>query len=170
MKDFTHELSVKLSKRCFSGENYTEEESLLITYGAELILNNLLKYILLFCMALALQRGRAALIILVIFAVLRAFFGGVHCRTDTGCFLAMLLWMGISLTGAELIPWGNRATAGTIIGSNLAVWEKKNFPGMFVLNVFLFLCLLLNAEQQACICIPVIGECITVLLERRKGK
>lgn len=101
MKDYTHELSVRLAEHCTRGGEYTGEQRLLVTYGMEIILNNILKYVLMFLLALLLGRGMEALVMLVIFAVLRCLLGGVHCKTDTGCFLAMTVWMLLSLACAE---------------------------------------------------------------------
>lgn len=86
MKDYTHELSVWLARRCTRGGEYTEGQKLLVTYGMEIILNNVLKYVLMFLLALLLGRGAEALVMLILFAVLRCLLGGAHCKTDTGCF------------------------------------------------------------------------------------
>lgn len=163
MKDYTHELSAWLAGKC--AEGHTREQILLITYGIEIILNNVLKYLLLFLTALFLHRGKEALVMLAVFAVLRRQLGGIHCRTDTGCFLAMIVWMFFSLTCADVVRWNYFLTAAAMICGGLAVWKKKSRAGALTIFLLWILTLVLDPGWQALIGIPVIGESITILPE-----
>ena len=165
MKDYTHELSAWLAGKCAEGGDHTPEQMLLITYGIEIILKNVLKYLILFLMALFLHRGKEALVMLAVFAVLRRQLGGIHCRTDTGCFLAMIVWMFLSLTCAEVIRWNFPLTVAAMICGGLAVWKKKSRTGALTIVLLWILTLVLDPGRQALIGIPVIGESITILPE-----
>lgn len=84
----------------------SKEESDVIQYGIELLLDNIAKFVFIQIIGIMIGRGLETLLILSAFCGLRLQAGGIHARTGTGCGLSMLLIWAISLTGHTYLPIG----------------------------------------------------------------
>lgn len=72
----------------------TESENMVIRYGVELLLENILKILLLLGAGLLWGKGLETIIYLSVFCSIRTQAGGYHAKTGWGCCLCMLLvWM-----------------------------------------------------------------------------
>ncbi|MGC6177988.1 accessory gene regulator B family protein [Lacrimispora sp. 38-1] len=77
-----------------------EDDNITIQYGVELILDNLLKLLFIQLLGILLGKGVETFIVLFVFCTLRLQAGGIHAKTNMGCFLGMLLIWFLSLSGA----------------------------------------------------------------------
>lgn len=80
-----------------------EEEQEIVQYGLELILENIGKAVGIIGVALFTGYVYQVIIAAIVFMSLRSMAGGIHCKTSLGCFLAMLLVIGISVGCCHLI-------------------------------------------------------------------
>jgi len=69
----------------------SKEESDVIQYGIELLLDNVVKFVFIQIIGIIIGQGMETLLILLAFCGLRLQAGGIHARTGTGCGLSMLL-------------------------------------------------------------------------------
>ncbi len=81
---------------CRKNSNLSDIEYLTVQYGIKLMLNSTLKILIILLIGLLLGVCRYFALILLVFSSTRAFAGGRHCNTHTGCFLSML---GICVCG-----------------------------------------------------------------------
>nr|WP_288829421.1 accessory gene regulator B family protein [uncultured Clostridium sp.] len=77
-----------------------EDDNITIQYGVELILDNLIKLLFIQLLGILLGKGAETFIVLFVFCTLRLQAGGIHAKTNMGCFLGMLLIWLLSLSGA----------------------------------------------------------------------
>ena len=83
-------LSFKISKWCIEILNITEEERQVIHYGAEIILDAIVKLFFLTLIGILLGKPLEFLIALLSFCSLRYWAGGKHCRTSFRCLCFMI--------------------------------------------------------------------------------
>lgn len=84
----------------------SKEESGVIQYGIELLLDNIVKFVFIQIIGIVIGKGLETLLILSAFCGLRLQAGGIHARTGTGCGLSMMLIWALSLTGHIYLPIG----------------------------------------------------------------
>jgi accessory gene regulator B len=77
-----------------------EDDNITIQYGVELILDNLLKLVLIQLLGFLFGMGVETFIILFVFCSLRLQAGGIHAKTNAGCFFGMVTIWFLSLSGA----------------------------------------------------------------------
>lgn len=77
-----------------------EDDNITIQYGVELILDNLLKLLFIQLIGILLGKGVETFIILFVFCTLRLQAGGIHAKTNAGCFFGMMMIWLLSLSGA----------------------------------------------------------------------
>ena len=87
MKDYTHELSGVIGRKMSRIQNYSEEKDVVVTYGIELILNSLLKAVIYILIGTLLGKTLEVVTAIVVFAAVRKCAGGIHAKSDMGCFL-----------------------------------------------------------------------------------
>lgn len=87
MKDYTHELSGVIGGKMSRIQNYSKEKEVVVTYGIELILNSLLKAVIYILIGTLLGKMLEVVTAIVVFAAVRKCAGGVHAKSDMGCFL-----------------------------------------------------------------------------------
>lgn len=103
MKDYTHAIAVKAVQLLGKGKCYTEEEATIITYGTELFLNSSLKAIIYLLAGVLCGKLQEVVITIIVFGCLRIFAGGVHAKTDTGCFAMTGLIIMLAVVSPLLI-------------------------------------------------------------------
>lgn len=81
----------------------TESENMVIRYGVELLLENILKILLLLGAGLLWGKGLETIIYLSVFCSIRTQAGGYHAKTGWGCCLCMLLVWMIGMVTFEII-------------------------------------------------------------------
>lgn len=84
-----------------------EAISSVISYGIEVWLNSIVKIILLVLIGGICGFFKETILVLFIFGQVRKYAGGVHCKTDVGCFFSMLFICLISIgvsKNSEKIP------------------------------------------------------------------
>ena len=82
----------------------SKEESDVIQYGIELLLDNIVKFVFIQIIGIIIGQGMETLLILLAFCGLRLQAGGIHARTGTGCGLSMLVIWALSLAGHIYLP------------------------------------------------------------------
>lgn len=109
-------LSRILCDFCYEGTDQDERE--VILYGIQLIVETIVKMAILLLFAACIGKFRECVEFYIVFCPLRAMAGGMHCKTNAGCFLSM----------------------GLIFVSGL-VWDVRTIPDWLV-SVFILLCLM----------------------------
>ncbi|WP_124067431.1 accessory gene regulator B family protein [Clostridium sp. E02] len=84
----------------------SQEENTIIQYGIELLLDNLLKYIMIQLIGILIGKGFETFVVLVAFCSLRLQAGGIHAKTGIGCGISMVMIWGTSLLAGEYVPIG----------------------------------------------------------------
>lgn len=82
----------------------SKEESDVIQYGIELLLDNIVKFVFIQIIGIIIGQGMETLLILLAFCGLRLQAGGIHARTGAGCGLSMLLIWALTLAGYFYLP------------------------------------------------------------------
>jgi accessory gene regulator B len=77
-----------------------EDDNITIQYGVELILDNLLKLLFIQLLGFLTGKGVETFVILFVFCSLRLQAGGIHAKTNAGCFFGMVVIWLLSLSGA----------------------------------------------------------------------
>ena len=176
MKNYTHEISRKIISKNLTVEQYSSDEIILAEYGVEAILNNVLKYMLVLIIAVIFKRGIDGFAILIVFAMLRFCFGGIHCKSDIGCLLLMVLLFVGTIFCIEVITWDIENMWILVLGNNVIILEKgihelvnrKVWIGLLTMNLMFLGGYLYGGTLLLAICISATIECLTVLLERKK--
>lgn len=101
MINYTHLISEYFVGVIGRNRNYSREEKIVITYGVELIFNTLLKSIVYILLGMLLHQTLETVLSIFVFGFLRYFTGGVHAKTDMGCFLIT----GGIVFGAVFVPY-----------------------------------------------------------------
>lgn len=97
------EVIEKLVAWCDKENPQSNEENMVIQYGAELLIENCLKIGLLLIMGFVLGKGYESVVFLSVFCSLRTQAGGFHAKTGGGCMLCMLVVWGVGVFGAEMV-------------------------------------------------------------------
>lgn len=97
------EMVEKLVAWCDRENPQSNEENMVIQYGAELLVENCFKIGLLIIMGFVLEKGYESIIFLSVFCGLRTQAGGFHAKTGWGCMLCMLVVWGIGIFGATMV-------------------------------------------------------------------
>ena len=83
-------ISDKIIEWCKQNYQFAEDEYPVFEYGIQLILNTFLKVIMIFMIGFVIGYFQEVVVTLSVFCGIRHFAGGVHCKTDLGCFCVML--------------------------------------------------------------------------------
>ncbi len=95
-------IAEQIGNWCHRYSDMTECELEVVKYGLELMIGTVIKYILLLLIGLFCGKAVEVAIVLTVVAAFRCFAGGVHARTDIGCFGCMLAICAASVGLAEL--------------------------------------------------------------------
>lgn len=97
---------------------YTDKERQVFMYGTELILNSLLKILIYLLVGIAAGKGIEVTVAVCIFGVVRKCSGGIHAKTNLGCFLitGSILASSIYMSGILQIQ------GKVYVLSSVAVW------------------------------------------------
>lgn len=101
MINYTHLISEYFVRIIGRKRNYSKEEKIVITYGVELLFNTLLKSIVYILLGMLFHQTLETFISIFVFGFLRYFTGGMHTKTDIGCFLIT----GGIVFGAVFVPY-----------------------------------------------------------------
>lgn len=93
----------RLLEWCDKENPQNENENMVIRYGAELLVDNGLKILLLITLGFLLGKGAESVVFLLVFCSLRSRAGGFHAKTSWGCGLCMLVVWAIGIVAAEWI-------------------------------------------------------------------
>ncbi|MEY8352035.1 accessory gene regulator B family protein [Lachnospiraceae bacterium 54-53] len=99
----TSRLSTVLCNWLNKANPRSEDENIVIQYGFELVLDNVIKLFFIGSAGLLLGKGWETIVILLSFCVLRLQAGGVHAKSNVGCGLGMILVWSLSLIGSMFI-------------------------------------------------------------------
>lgn len=97
------EVVEKLVAWCDKENPQSKEENMVIQYGAELLVENSVKIILLLIFGFVLGKGYESIIFLFVFCGLRTQAGGYHAKTGWGCTFCMIGVWAIGIFCAEII-------------------------------------------------------------------
>lgn len=155
------------------------EENEIIQYGLELLLDNILKFILIQLIGFIIGMGKETAVILFSFCGLRLQAGGKHAKTGIGCTMSMLaIWATSILCNMFfeikilMIPYIYVFCASLTIlcaprtiniqyFSLKDIWKKKVLSLVFL--TFLLTVATLNSELRGLIVYPVFIEVLTLL-------
>lgn len=88
---------------CNQANPQPDDENMIIRYGAELLIDNVLKIIVLLVLGFMLGKGLESVVFLLVFCSLRLKAGGFHAKTGWGCTLCMVLVWTSGILVAEQI-------------------------------------------------------------------
>lgn len=88
---------------CNKENPQTESENMVIQYGAELLIENCLKILMLLITGLAIGRGYESIVFMTVFCSIRSQAGGVHAKTGWGCGLCMAIVWGCGMLAVVTI-------------------------------------------------------------------
>lgn len=171
---------------CQSQEDEVGEISI-IQYGIEIIFENILKTIILVCIAIYFHQQKEVFVILLSFCGLRIHAGGIHAKTSLGCTTFMIaIEVGCILCN-QFIEISDYVYILIVIISNILLWryapngsescellscaqkKKKRRYALYTANMLFCFGFLTGAEKL--VYIPVLFESLTLLLfELRKEK
>lgn len=103
MRDYTHELSGVIGGKMSRKQNYSKEKEVVVIYGIELILNSLLKAGIYILIGTLLGKTLEVVTAVIVFAAVRKCAGGVHAKSDMGCFLITGAIVFISAFGTDFL-------------------------------------------------------------------
>ncbi len=164
----------------------SKEESDVIQYGIELLLDNVVKFVFIQIIGIMIGKGLETLLILSAFCGLRLQAGGIHARTGTGCGLSMLLIWAISLTGHTYLPIRLSLLPYIYIISLIVIWVfaprtinieyftpkdilKKKLYSVAVLTLIMTVAYL-NPSLRELLIYPVVLEVLTLFPKNKTNK
>lgn len=78
-----------------------ERTKISVSYGIELLLDNIFKFIGILILAVVIGKTYEVIIFCLVFCPLRCLAGGIHMKTSMGCFFFMLILISIALIFGE---------------------------------------------------------------------
>ena len=180
----------KIAGWCLDCGAVEESELEVVTYGLELILGTVIKYIFLLGIGCLFGRGLEIIIVLSLIAVFRTFAGGVHGRTSADCFGYMLLVCVLSVIFSER-SIGQESTILPVLGYMLCVYavlkyvplqslknpicdmhkiRMKKLGAFIVVVASIFLFLTIGEGIKWIFLYPVIIESAAIVLASRKRR
>lgn len=159
------------------------EENEVIQYGLELLLDNVLKFLLIQIIGIVIGMGKETALILFSFCGLRLHAGGVHAKTGIGCTLSMIaIWASsilfnmffeiniailscIYIFCSLLTMIYAPRTINIQYFSSKDIWRKKVLSLVFL--TLLLVVAALNSELRGFIVCPVFIEVLTLLLRNK---
>ncbi|WMC91906.1 accessory gene regulator ArgB-like protein [Kineothrix sp. MB12-C1] len=127
-----HMLASKITDWCSRHNEMSETQAIAVTYGIELIFNSLFKVIGLVLLGAISGRMWDVIISLVCFSSLRYCAGGLHMKSNLGCFLSMVFVCVSSIAGAEYIHY---LPVGIMVGLSIGIIiVNKLFAPFFTEN------------------------------------
>ena len=84
-------LSKKIADWCLHNQGMEPEQFEIVVYGINLFFNTTLKICGLLMIGILLSCFTEVVVVLTVFCGMRYFAGGIHCKTDLGCFGMMLV-------------------------------------------------------------------------------
>lgn len=156
-----------------------KEEQVVIQYGIEVILENVIKYLALLLLGILLHKTGETIIILISFALLRSQAGGYHAETNLGCMLWMVgMWASgifarqlISISLPVLVPLWGIAVLGIYLfapsGKRVQLVFDENMKRKkrwysYCITSFLFIAAL-QPHWRCSIVIPVMIEVLSLV-------
>lgn len=93
----------QIVKWCNNISPRSEKENMVIRYGAELLIDNSIRLLMVLLAGCLIGKGYETIIILAVFCGIRSQAGGIHAKTGWGCGIGMFgVWL-FSLVCSEMI-------------------------------------------------------------------
>lgn len=180
MRDYMHELAARTTN--FLGRNkcYTEEEATVITYGTELFFNSVLKAIIYLTVGLISGKFLEVVVAIGVFGGLRVLAGGIHAKTDSGCFVMTGLIILFAVVSPMLISFTTVSYIAVIVTINFLyigftprdeyyeshkdVKTKQKIKVVILVNIILLLSCGLNNYWKTIVTVTILEEGLTLLL------
>lgn len=86
--DIEEKIAKRIVSFCYTGNDKNEVE--IIEYGLQLMIESISKLLFLAVFALCIGEFKGYIEFLIIFGPIRANAGGIHCKTNVGCTIAMV--------------------------------------------------------------------------------
>ena len=137
----------------------SETDDMIIRYGAELLIDNLARLLLILILGAVAGRGYETILILAVFCGIRSQAGEIHAKTRWGCGVSMAgIWL-LSLLGGQLVKipvWFLDAVYFVSLGTTLALAPQTVNREYYTESVirekgtalFLIICLCVAALSQ----------------------
>ena len=106
-------LSALIADRMCKNEIITEDDLRFYAYSIQLLLEKTIGLLLIGIFALVFKAFIEIAVFTVVFAVIRSYSDGIHCKTSIGCFIASLL---LALSTIPVTTWLIRFPAVCITG------------------------------------------------------
>lgn len=179
-------ISTEVCKWMNKINNKNPEENEIIQHGLELLLDNVLKFLLIQIIGIVIGMGKETALILFSFCGLRLHAGGIHAKTGIGCTLSMIaIWAASILFNMffeikiAILPYVYIFCALLIViyaprtiniqyFSSKDIWRKKVLSLVFL--TLLLVVAALNSELRGFIVYPVFIEVLTLLLRNKTNE
>lgn len=158
------------------------EDLVIIKYGMELIIENIMKSILLIIVAIITNKVLETILVIGVFSLLRIQAGGIHMKSGLGCSLSMIFVWIVGVFGSKYFVLSNTMITLVILLSIIALYlyapnDTKNNPitdnnirnrkkiGSILLVMILAVLMIffIDSNMRSLIVIPLILEIITIL-------
>lgn len=184
MKDYSHIISVEAVKKLDKDKEYSDSEKTVITYGIELFLNTALKMLIYIAIGIMVDKAVETLVSIITFEVLRFYSGGIHAKTDTGCFILSggIVFGAVLLAEIFIVPSKIYFALGIVL--NIIYWffadkagkrEKANerlalkVKAVIAVNVFLGIGFKMNAYWATILMAVTLLQGLTLIPNKRAG-
>lgn len=178
-----HKFAEKISRWNADSLKLSESERQVIEYGIEVFTDGLIKLMLLGMIGVGLGKTAEILCAVFVFCGLRYWAGGIHCKTNMGCLIAMIFISVISLYGAEMLQNVPQILKATIMIFCLVtiIWkapgqtdytprlselnERKKRKGavIFILLLYILIFLMKDAYWKALILFSIFFEILSII-------
>jgi Membrane protein putatively involved in post-translational modification of the autoinducing quorum-sensing peptide len=101
LQEISNVLAKKITTACNQDSQNTEKDIIIMQYGLELIIENIIKTVALLIVAFFAHKLLETIIVIGVFSTLRYGAGGIHMKTGIGCSLTMLFIWGMGVFGSE---------------------------------------------------------------------
>lgn len=180
-KEMQRRLAETIGKWCFEKSRVKEESKTIVIYGIELFLNTFLKAIGLLILGLCFGVLGETIIAMSTFYFLRISAGGVHSRSNMGCFLSMVgVCWGAIVTDKIISTVSYEMCIGIMIVACIFLYlyspshtqnnpiidiriRKKKRMSAIIKCILLVAIAMLVPKVQVLILVPVIIEVFTIL-------
>ncbi len=182
MQDISYILAEKMTGWLEEKNNNSETELVVIKYGLQLLIENVMMLIFLIGVAVLTNKVYESFLVIGVFSLLRINAGGIHMHSSYGCSMGMLIVWVVGVYGSTLLKVENEVICGLLVLVLIALIlyapgdtrnnpitdnnirrRKKIASILTVIALSPVILLTNNYEWKALILIPIILEIITIL-------
>lgn len=178
-------IAQKISRVLSRYSPQNKEESIVIEYGIEIILEFIIKIFIVISLGIVCNKLIETIFFLLTLSVLRSQAGGIHAKTGWGCLISMIVVWSIGIYVNEFVWLSKIQVLGLSVGyvfiffyiapqftdKGIQLDRKRMLEKKFY-SVLLVICFMtiayFNCRLRGVLIVVVSAETITITLERRK--